>query len=60
MKFSEHKLGHISLVISKNEVIPIKNKKIAAIFASRSLKYTPPFRSRIMIGQKNILGPKKF
>ena len=60
MKLGEHKLGPISPVISKNEVIRTTNKKMEAIFASRSLKYTLPFRSGIIIGQKKILGPKNF
>ena len=41
MKLGDLKLAPISPIILKNEIIPMKNEKMAAIFASRSLKYTP-------------------
>ena len=41
MKLDGLKLAPISPIILKNEVVPMKNEKMAAIFASRSLKYTP-------------------
>ena len=59
MTLGEHKLGPISPVISKKEVIPIKTKKWQ-LFLRRAPLSTPPLFLTDFFFTKNIFGTKIF